>query len=112
MYGKRIEVLKEFIKAGGDVNVSNQHMETALFLIAIKDNEEKQRGKTQEDRCINKDIVKVLIDAGVDVNRKNLRGVDALSVASDDMREFIVDYTNKMKVNSKVVGMVKGRDLF
>ena len=109
VYNRRMGVIREFIDAGGDINVTNQQLENALFITTQRDFNERQRGDVNYDENKNKNVVRLLIDGGIDIKQKNLRGEDALGVATVEMKRFILDYIERQRNNPKLFEFVKSR---
>jgi ankyrin repeat protein len=109
VYNRRVGVIREFIDAGGDINVTNQKLENALFITTQRDFNERQRGDVNYDENKNKNVVRLLIDGGIDIKQKNLRGEDALGVATVEMKRFILDYIERQRNNPELFEFVKSR---
>ena len=111
VYNRRIGVMREFIDAGADINVTNQKLENALFITTQRDFNERQRNDVNYDENKNRNVVKLLIDGGIDIKQKNLRGEDALGVATVEMRSFILDYIERRRNNPELFEFVKSRSI-
>jgi len=103
-----IELVKELIDAGVDVNLQDEDEETALILASVEGhieivkllieagadlNIKSRYGKTAlmwTSQYGHTEIVKLLIDAGVDLNIKDIDGKTALDFASDKGHTEIV----------------------
>ena len=109
VYNKRINVIKAFALGGGDINITNQNQENALFIIAQRDKEEKQRGCSQEEFEKNKVIVKFLLGVGVDMHKNNVEMQDVLSVADVELRSFILDNMKNKIHNQSLVDVCYGK---
>lgn len=112
VYNRRMGVIREFIDAGGDINVTNQQLENALFITTQRDFNERQRGDVNYDENKNKNVVRLLIDGGIDIRQKNLRGEDALGVATVEMKRFILDYIERQRNNPELFEFVKNRAIY
>jgi ankyrin repeat protein len=76
-----VDIIKEYIKQGGDVNIRNPHSSQTSLMYATMD--------------INLEIMKLLIDAGADVDVKTDNGSTALMYAcandSADAVKMLID---------------------
>jgi ankyrin repeat protein len=98
------------IKRGANVNAQNTHHQTALLSGATFEagfiGLEKGRGHPQvaEDLIHRDEVVKLILDAGADVNARNEKGRTALFSSDDEVVEEVLQHDPDLEVRDDTGG--------